>query len=128
MGAYPKDRSNDPMGPITYGRDFNFFANVAPTSVTAGVFNFAADVCITFPSYTVTFILQDGYAGSIQYSFNGTTVHGDMNNFAGSQTASLSPSRTDRLPRFGLPLLVVIQLFVWKPGALDKLRNGEDYT
>ncbi len=89
MGAYPNDRSNDPMGPITYGRDFNFFKNVAPTSISAGIFNFDADLCITFPSYTVTFMLQDGYTGSVQYSFNGTTVHGDMNNFAGTQTASL---------------------------------------
>jgi hypothetical protein len=76
MGAYPNDRSNDPMGPITYGRDFNFFKNVTPTISTPGTFNFDADICITFPSYTVTFTCSAG--ASVQYSFNGNTVHGDM--------------------------------------------------
>jgi len=76
MGNYPNDRSNDPMGPITYGRDFNFFANVIPTITTSGVFNFDADIAITFPSYTVTFLMVG--AGALQYSFNGNTIHGEM--------------------------------------------------
>jgi hypothetical protein len=77
MGAYPNDRSNDPMGPITYGRDFNFFANVTPTVAIGSSFNFDADICITFPSYTVTFTVASG-GGVAQYSFNGNTVHGDI--------------------------------------------------
>lgn len=75
MGTYPNDRSNDPMGPITYGRDFNFFKNVTPTVAINAAFNFDADVCITFPTYTVTFMVT---GGPVQYSFNGNTVHGDM--------------------------------------------------
>jgi hypothetical protein len=76
MGAYPNDRSNDPMGPITYGRDYNFFVNVTPTVSISDSFNFDADICITFPSYTVTFNVGSGTA--VQYSFNGNTVHGDL--------------------------------------------------
>jgi hypothetical protein len=77
MGAYPNDRSNDPKGPITYGRDFNFFANVTPTISISTAFNFDADVVILFPSYTVTFMIDSG-GGAVQYSFNGNSVHGDL--------------------------------------------------
>jgi hypothetical protein len=64
----------DPGAPIIYGRDFNFFQNVTVTA-SLSAFNADADVIITFPTYTVTFV----GSGSIQYSFNGNTVHGDMN-------------------------------------------------
>jgi hypothetical protein len=64
----------DPGAPITYGRDFNFFQNVTVTA-SIGAFNADADVIITFPTYTVTFMST----GALEYSFNGNTVHGDMN-------------------------------------------------
>lgn len=89
MGTYPNDRSNDPMGPITYGRDFNFFKQVTPTISTPGTFNFDADICITFPSYTVTFWVPSGTA-AIQYSFNGNTVHGIIDGTSASSPSSLT--------------------------------------
>ena len=91
MGAYPNDRSNDPKGPITYGRDFNFFKNVTPGSSTLGTFTFDCDVVITFPSYTVTFWMGSGLgAGTIQYSFNGNTVHGTIDSTGSTAPASLT--------------------------------------
>jgi hypothetical protein len=83
MGAYPNDRSNDPKGPITYGRDFNFFANVTPTISISTAFNFDADVVILFPSYTVTFTTAATGGAVAQYSFNGNTVHGDIGAVSG---------------------------------------------
>jgi hypothetical protein len=66
----------DPGAPITYGRDFNFFQNVTVTA-SISAFNTDADVIITFPTYTVTFMVASG--ASVQYSFNGNTIHGDLN-------------------------------------------------
>jgi len=83
--GFPNDRSNDPKAPITWGRDFNFFQNA---TITASTFATDADMVITFPSYTVTFVLTGG--GKLQYSFNGNTVHGDMDSAVGSLTASLT--------------------------------------
>lgn len=67
----------DPGAPITYGRDFNYFNNFTVTASSAA-FNTDADIIITFPTYTVTFMVASG-VGPIQYSFNGNTVHGDLN-------------------------------------------------
>jgi hypothetical protein len=64
----------DPGAPITYGRDFNFFKKITVANTT---FNTDADIIITFPTQTVTFQLESG--GGVQYSFNGNTVHGDLN-------------------------------------------------
>ncbi len=83
--GFPYDRSNDPKAAITWGRDFNFFQN---ETVTSAGFAADADMVITFPTYTVTFVLTGG--GKLQYSFNGNTVHGDMDSSAGSLTASLT--------------------------------------
>ena len=65
----------DPKAAKDYGYDFNFFQKVV---VTAGAFNTDCDVLINMkaPTYTVTFQLESG--GPVQYSFNGSTVHGDM--------------------------------------------------
>jgi|ERR1700722_473674 len=68
------DQPQNPLGAITWGKDFNFFQNFTVTA-SIGAFNTNADVVITFPTYTVTFMST----GALQYSFNGNTVHGDMN-------------------------------------------------
>jgi hypothetical protein len=74
--TFPYDRSNNPLAPITWGRDFNFFQKLV---VTASSFNTNCDMVITFPTDTVTFQLEAGTGvGAIQYSFNGNTVHGDL--------------------------------------------------
>lgn len=77
MPAYPNDRSNDPKAAITYGRDYNFFKNATPGSATPGVFTTDCDVVINMnaPTYTVTFYCV---SGTVEYSFNGNTIHGTM--------------------------------------------------
>lgn len=69
--------------PITLGRDDNFFTKL---SVSASSFNEDCDIVIPFSTQTVTFQLET--TGRIEYSFNGTTVHGDMEN--GKASASLT--------------------------------------
>lgn len=64
------------LGKITYGRDFNYFKNV---SVTSSTFTTTCDVFITFTTASLSFINEGtGGTNSIEYSFNGNTVHGDM--------------------------------------------------
>jgi hypothetical protein len=65
----------DPGAPILYGRDYNFFQKLSVTNVSA--FNTNADMIITFSTQTVMF-LNVG-SGVIEYSFNGNTVHGELN-------------------------------------------------
>lgn len=68
---------------IVIGRDFNFFNKI---TVSAGSFSANCDLLITFPTYTVTFSLESGT--SVEYSFNGNTLHGDMT--SGKTSASLT--------------------------------------
>jgi hypothetical protein len=78
MPLFPNDRSNDPNAKIGYGRDFNFFRQVTPQTSGAGVFATDADAFINLntPTYTVIFWVPNGTR--VQYSFNGFTVHGDL--------------------------------------------------
>jgi len=78
MPAFPNDRSNDPKAAITYGFDYNFFAQVTPGSSTPGVFGTDCDTVINMkaPSYTVTLWAPSGTV--VQYSFNGNTIHGTL--------------------------------------------------
>lgn len=78
MPSYPQDRSNDPKAAITYGRDYNFFKLATPGSSGAGVFATDCDVVINMnaPTYTVTLWAPSGTV--VQYSFNGNTIHGNL--------------------------------------------------
>jgi hypothetical protein len=111
MGSYPNDRSNDPKGPITYGRDFNFFANVTPTIAVGTAFNFDADVCITFPTYTVTFTAATGAA--VQYSFNGNTVHGDMGAVSGGVGVTTLTFENRQISKIWLRGSGIIRIEAW---------------
>lgn len=75
--SFPYDRSNNPRAAIQYGKDFNFFRNVTPGSATPGTFVTNCDIVITFPTQTVMFWVPAG-STNIQYSFNGTDVHGTL--------------------------------------------------
>ncbi len=81
------DRSNDPLAAISYGRDFNYFKTVTPGSSGSGVFATDADAIITFSTYTVTF---NCYGGTVQYSFNGNTIHGTMDSTGTTAPSSLT--------------------------------------
>jgi hypothetical protein len=75
--GFPYDRTNNPLAPITWGKSFNYFKTVTPGSATPGTFVTNCDVLITFPTYTVMFWVPAA-ATNIQYSFNGTDVHGTL--------------------------------------------------
>jgi len=69
---------SNPLGPITWGLDFNYFGNITPGSSTPGSFATNCDVVITFPTQTIIFWLPTSGGGSVQYSFNGNTIHGTL--------------------------------------------------
>ena len=65
---------------VTKGRDFNFFEKVDVIATDFGsnsVDGYQPDMFITFPTTGATF-LNEG-TGVIEYSFNGNTVHGELN-------------------------------------------------
>lgn len=76
------------IGFITHGRDFNFFQS---TSITATVFGastvdgYQPDMVITFPSYGLIFTNETS-GQVVEYSFNGTTVHGQLDGTTTSTT------------------------------------------
>lgn len=78
MPSFPNDRSIDPNAKIGYGRDYNFFRQVTPGTSGSGVFGTDADCVINLmaPTYNVTFWVPSGT--SVQYSFNGYTIHGTL--------------------------------------------------
>jgi hypothetical protein len=71
------------IGYINYGRDFNFFQKFSITATTFGggsVDGYQPDTILTFPTQAVMFLnLGSGSTNVIEYSFNGTTVHGELN-------------------------------------------------
>jgi hypothetical protein len=67
-------------GPITNGRDFNFFQKI---EVTSAGFTHDCDILIPFLTQGVMFLLED--SGVVEYSFNGNTLHGDMDSGGASK-------------------------------------------
>lgn len=70
------------VGYKTKGQDFNFYQKVPVSATTFGggsVDGYQPDIIITFSTQTVTF-LNEGTTSTqvVEYSFNGTTVHGEM--------------------------------------------------
>jgi hypothetical protein len=63
------------LGPINYGYDHNFFDKI---TVTNAVFNSTADSFIPFTTQGVI-LLNETASTIIQVSFNGTTVHDELN-------------------------------------------------
>ena len=77
------------VGYTNLGYDRNFFQKLTVTATSFGsnsVDGYQPDMVITFPTQTVTFFLES--SGPCQYSFNGTTIHGDMT--AGQASATLT--------------------------------------
>jgi hypothetical protein len=65
----------DPLAPITYGRNFNFFKKV---TVTSPIFQFDADMIITFPTQGLALLNQDGYGAIVQVSYNGVSTDDEL--------------------------------------------------
>lgn len=72
---------SSPFLPIDYGRDFNFYTKrtVSNTNYTTNCHE-----VIRFPTFSVTFHLETGTR--VEYSFNGSTTHGDMTSGKASAT------------------------------------------
>jgi len=77
------------IGYKTQGRDYNFYqvANVSATTFGGGsVDGYQPDMIIRFSTTGVMF-LNEG-TGTVEFSFNGTTVHGEL--ASGTSTSALS--------------------------------------
>lgn len=61
--------------PITDGVDFNRFITV---SVTSAVFQTNADAQLLIRGPSISFYMKNTGAADIEYSFNGSTLHGKL--------------------------------------------------
>ena len=70
------------IGYKTLGRDFNFFEVVSVNTSTFGggsVDGYQPDIVVTFPTQGFSLISYgSATTNAVEYSFNGTTVHGEM--------------------------------------------------
>lgn len=74
--GFPTDIAiNNPYGPILFGRDKNYYQQITVSIV--GNWNTNCDTVITFTTQGVQFLNMG--SGIIEYSFNGNTVHGQLN-------------------------------------------------
>jgi hypothetical protein len=71
------------VGYLTVGRDWSYFTKVSVSSTTFGGGSISGqqpDIIIPFQTQAVQFLnLGSGGTSVIEYSFNGTTVHGELN-------------------------------------------------
>ena len=83
--------------PNTKGRDFNFFQKVSVSATAFGqdsVDGYQPTILIPFPTQSIMF-LNEG-TGVIRYSFNGNTIHGELD----STKASAGLSFDNRVVSF----------------------------
>jgi len=70
------------VGKKVLGKDFNYFKEIAVSSTTFGVGadGYQADAFITFPTKGggVIFHTKGSSTNTVEYSFNGNTVHGEL--------------------------------------------------
>lgn len=70
------------IGYKTLGRDFNFYKIVSVNTSSFGggsVDGYQPDVIVTFPTQGFSLISYGANSSNtVEYSFNGTTVHGDL--------------------------------------------------
>lgn len=76
----------------THGKDYNYFKSMSVTWTQFGAPDgytladgYGPDQIITFPTYGVIFT-NESTAQVVEYSFNGTTVHGQLDGTATSTT------------------------------------------
>ena len=68
------------IGKTTLGKDFNFYQKLSVVATDFGsnsVDGNQPDMIITFSTQTVMF-LNENTSGIVEYSFNGNTVHGEL--------------------------------------------------
>ena len=67
------------IGYTTQGRDFNFFQKISVTATTFGgdsIDGYQPTVIVTFPTQGIQFLNLG--TGIVEYSFNGYTLHGEL--------------------------------------------------
>ncbi len=73
--------------PKTHGRDYNFFEKQVVSGTNFGSSDldgyetndgYYCDMFITFPTAGVIFHTEGGSTNTVEYSFNGHTVHGEL--------------------------------------------------
>jgi hypothetical protein len=80
------------IGYTTLGRDFNFFESASITATGFGSGSddgYQPDMIITFPTYGLIFTNETS-GQVVEYSFNGSTVHGQLDGTATSTTRSVT--------------------------------------
>lgn len=82
-----------PAGPIVNGKDFNFFLRV---TVGAASFPTEAQVVFNFRGQQGFTLMNEG-SSVIEYSFNGTTLHGDMDSSKDSKTLKFDNRRVNKI-------------------------------
>ena len=69
------------IGKIQHGRDHNFYQKIIVTATDFGNTTISGeqpDIVITFPTHSIM-LLNEDTTNIIEYSFNGNTVHGELN-------------------------------------------------
>lgn len=103
---------NTPFEKNTMGRDFNFFQK---SSVSTNDFNEECDMIITFPTQTVMMLLENN-TGVAEYSFNGNTVHGELNSALPSRAISFDNRKITKIwfrLRSGSPGPLTVRVDAW---------------
>ena len=72
----------NPLGPRTLGRDRFFYEK---KTITATIFNDSADFALTLISKNSILLINEG-PGVLEYSFNGTVTHGELNTSIGTNS------------------------------------------
>jgi hypothetical protein len=80
----------------TQGHDFNYYKSLSVTWAQFGALDgytiadgYGPDLIITFPTYGVIFTNETS-ASVVEYSFNGSTVHGVLDGTSTSTTRSVT--------------------------------------
>jgi len=81
-------------GPITQGKDFNYFTKLTVANTTFDAV--AADVMIPFRGLASFSIMNEGGV-AVEYSFNGSTVHGDSTPGEGSEVLVFEHRRVSKI-------------------------------
>lgn len=82
------------VGYVNFGKDHNFFQRASISATTFGgasTDGYQPDMFITFSTQFVVIINTTTAAVNkvLEYSFNGTTVHGELDVASGSQTVKI---------------------------------------
>lgn len=81
--------NNFPGVRYKYGKDYNFFSKIDIVAATFGgnsIDGYQPDMIVTFPTTGITF-MNEG-SGVLEFSFNGRTVHGELD--SSKPTAGMS--------------------------------------